>query len=96
MARSVQDLRLYSEGVISQEPWLHDPRCLPIPWREVTPKSKLKIGVMWHDGIVMPTPPITRALKETVEKLKHAGHEVIQWEPTGHVEGFQLLVWKTD
>ena len=92
MTRSIQDLVVFSKGVISQQPWLHDPRCLPIPWREVSLKTKLKIGVMWHDGIVMPTPPVTRALKETAEKLKHAGHDIIQWEPIGHTEGVELLV----
>jgi amidase len=77
---------------VQSQPWLHDPRCLPIPWRSVEKKPELKLGVMWHDGVVVPTPPVSRALRETVEKLKAAGHEVVEWEPTGHGLGGGILV----
>jgi Asp-tRNA(Asn)/Glu-tRNA(Gln) amidotransferase A subunit family amidase len=63
-----------------------------LPWRKMSPKSQLKIGVIWNDGIVRPTPPVSRALRDTVEKLRAAGHEVIDWEPIGHKEGLDLLV----
>jgi amidase len=85
-------MRVYCKAIIDAQPWLHDPRCLPIPWRDMPNKRKLKIGVMYHDGCVYPTPPVTRALRETVEKLKAAGHEIVDWEPTGHLEGVKLLV----
>src|ERR1700761_3541711 len=39
MARSVADLRLFTENVANAEPWLKDPKCLPIPWRTVELKS---------------------------------------------------------
>jgi amidase len=32
------------------------------------------------DGIVAPTPPVQRALRETKEALEKAGHEVIEWK----------------
>jgi amidase len=88
----LSDLVLYSKAIVDAQPWLHDPRCLPIPWRDVPKLSKLKFGVMWHDGVVYPTPPVARALKHTVQKLRQAGHEVIDWEPTGHAEGAKILV----
>lgn len=44
--------------------------------------KSLKIGALWDDGFVSPTPPVTRALKETVEKLKAAGHEIVTWPST--------------
>lgn len=31
-----------------------------------------------------PTPPVQRALAETVKKLKAAGHELIDWDPELH------------
>ena len=92
MGKTVEDLEIYCRGVVDGQPWLHDPRCLPLPWRVVTVPTKLKIGVIWHDGVVRPTPPVARALRETVEKLRMKGHEVFEWEPKGHVEGVQLLV----
>jgi amidase len=82
----------FSKGVIGAEPWKIDPRCLPLPWRTVSVGPKLKIGVMWNDSVVRPTPPVTRALKEVVEKLKANGHEIIEWLPTGHLQGVKLMV----
>ncbi|KAJ0300200.1 uncharacterized protein N0V96_000282 [Colletotrichum fioriniae] len=93
MTRTITDLELYSKTVVNQKTWLHDPRCVPIPWRDVQLPSKLKIAVMWNDGMVRPTPPVTRALKATVEKLKAAGNEIeiIDWEPVDHRQGLTLL-----
>ncbi|RAQ71477.1 acetamidase [Aspergillus flavus] len=91
MASTLEEITFYSKTVIDQEPWVNDPKCLPIPWRPAEPKHRLKLAVMWNDGIVTPTPPVTRALKETVDRLRKAGHEVIDWKPTGHKEARQLL-----
>lgn len=38
-----------------------------------------------------PTPPVRRALKHTVDKLRMAGHEVVDWAPTDHTEIAALL-----
>ena len=44
--------------------------------------KKLKIAVMWHDGVVLPHPPVTRSLKELVKKLQCLpGVEVVEWKP---------------
>ena len=92
MSRSLKDICFFSEVIVSTLPWLQDPRCLPIPWRQVEKKPRLKLAVMWHDGCVLPTPPVTRALKETVKKLEAAGHEIVQWEPDGHRQLIEILV----
>ena len=39
-----------------------------------------------------PTPPVQRALKTTVEKLKAQGHEVVDWRPELHRDLIELLV----
>lgn len=93
MARTLEDITMYSEAVINAKQWLVDPTMLPLPWQPVEPKQKLKIAVMWNDRICLPTPPVTRALKETVEKLKSAGHELTEWDPKQlHSKALQLLV----
>jgi len=91
MSRNLKDLALFGKTVVGSEPWLQDPRCLPIPWRTVEKKRRLKLGVMWNDGVVIPTPPVTRALKETVAKLTAAGHDIVEWAPAGHKEAIQIL-----
>lgn len=92
MARSLEDILLFSKTIVGAEPWLVDPKVLPIPWRPVENKKKLKIAVLWNDGITVPTPPVMRALKETVEKLRRAGHEVVDWDPVLHRKALELLV----
>ncbi|KIX98873.1 uncharacterized protein Z520_05334 [Fonsecaea multimorphosa CBS 102226] len=91
LARSLQDCFLFSEAVAAAEPWKLDTKTLPIPWHAVEHKRKLKLGVMWTDGIVTPTPPIRRALEQTVTKLEAAGHEILDWQPEGHLKGLQLF-----
>ncbi|KAK6440500.1 hypothetical protein LTR95_003278 [Oleoguttula sp. CCFEE 5521] len=91
MARSVKDLRLFCEHISNAGPWLKDPKCIEMPWRSVTLPEKLKIAVMWDDGIVTPTPPVKRALKEVVEKLKGKGYEIVEWGPEGHQKALELI-----
>jgi amidase len=91
MAKTLEDITMYSKAVIDAQPWLLDPKMLPIPWRQVEQKKKLKIAVLWNDCICMPTPPVTRALKETTESLKQAGHEIIEWDPKLHGKALELL-----
>jgi amidase len=91
MAKTLDDIVLYSKTVVDSEPWLYDPKCLPILWRSVQPKRRLKLAVLWNDGMVMPTPPVQRALKETVERLKRAGHDIVDWDASLHPQAVSLL-----
>lgn len=93
MARTLEDITMYSKVIIDAKPWLLDPTMLPMPWKPVEQKQKLKIAVMWNDGICTPTPPVRRALNETVQKLQNAGHELIDWDPKQfHLKALELLV----
>jgi amidase len=91
MAANLVSIRLFSSIVTNAQPWLQDPKCVPLPWRHVEPKNRLKLAVLWHDGMVRPTPPVRRALRETVEKLRKAGHEVVDWELKGHRQAVEIL-----
>ncbi|EEH20415.1 hypothetical protein PABG_02674 [Paracoccidioides brasiliensis Pb03] len=91
MAATLECIKLFASTVANSEPWVRDPKCIPIPWRTVEPKLRLKLAVLWDDGLVRPTPPVRRALKETVEKLRSAGHEIVDWEAAGHKEGVDIL-----
>ena len=70
--------------LLDTELWKLDPKAIRLPWRgdeqadihERAATSGLCFGVMGWDGIVMPHPPIQRAIVGTVEKLKARGHEV--------------------
>lgn len=91
MARSVADLRLWAENVVGAKPWRKDPKCIELPWRPVQIKEKPKIAVLWDNGIVTPTPPVRRALKIVVDKLKARGYDIVDWSPQDHAEAMELL-----
>lgn len=88
MAPTVGALRLAMKSVLSQEPWMHDPLAVPIPWREeieqrirrmlcsASERKQMAFGVLEHDGVVTPHPPVKRALRLVREALVQLGHEV--------------------
>ena len=71
-------------AILAMEPWMDDPKVIPLPWRKAEENSVLErartsglvFGVMEWDGVVKPHPPIQRTIKQTVEKLRLEGHEV--------------------
>ena len=72
MCTSARDMDLFMSVISSAKPYLTDPRLIPIPWSGLnsTPTPEpLKIGFMMHDGVIVPQPPVTRALKWAYEKL---------------------------
>ncbi|KAK8122584.1 Acetamidase [Apiospora sp. TS-2023a] len=93
LARTLGDLEAYCRAVVGAEPWNDaDPRCLPIPWRLPSPAlTKLKFAVMWDDGMALPTPPVTRALRQTVAALQAVGHEIVEWSSKDQAQGLDLL-----
>ncbi|KAL4752789.1 hypothetical protein BDW72DRAFT_170576 [Aspergillus terricola var. indicus] len=103
LASTARSLQLLFKAVLQQQPWLYDPLVLEIPWRseleqetralvEQSAKdpSKLAFAIMKHDGIVMPQPPIARALDIVERTLKRLGHKVIEWSPPSHSTGTEL------
>ena len=78
---------------------MEDPSLIPLPWRDEQSyiqqgmNTKLRVGVLWNDAVVKPHPPVTRALKEVVEKLKHVqGVEVAEWKPYKHDLAGEVIV----
>jgi amidase len=94
LATSVGSLRLLIKSLLSQEPWLHDPLVLEVPWKEVPDLSGtlLTFGILKDDGVVKPHPPVSRALDMVINAIKRAGHQVIEWSPPSHTEGTRLVV----
>ncbi|WVQ66347.1 uncharacterized protein L199_004526 [Kwoniella botswanensis] len=81
MSTSLDAVELWAKSVVGKEPWYRDPNMLPIPWREVEVPEKLCFGIILDNGMVKPTPPVTRALLKTKKALEAAGHKVVEWSP---------------
>ena len=70
------------QAVAAGQPWLKDPLARRAPWDEelyrLTPYGggkRLCFGFIWNDGLVVPHPPIIRALEITKAALLAAGHK---------------------
>jgi amidase len=58
LAKSVDGLELWLKAQLASEPWNESTACLPMRWNGLEaqrPTKKLKIAVIWNDGIIQPT-----------------------------------------
>ena len=91
LSQSVGGLRLAVKSLLAQQPWLHDPLVIELPWRDeqeeeilesmksqTSGKGKLSFGVLRNDGVVTPHPPVQRAVEAVVKVLEKLGHQVIR------------------
>ena len=104
MLSSLRDLKLWFDVVLGTRPWLREYNIAPIPWHtntipfgthpDITPlPPKVRIGVMWNDGVVVPQPPIQRAMKALVGALEEQGSfEIKDFTPYRHGEMDRLVV----
>ena len=82
MARTLDDLAYFTRAVMGMRPWTYDYTVHPIEWRDAVerefadPGRRLKVGVMWTDGVVAPSPACRRALEMVADALAAEGHEV--------------------
>ena len=83
ITHSVSDLRFFIQTILEAEPWLSDPKCIELPWREEEVKAvsgrPLALGLIKWDTIVKPHPPIQRGTRMVEEALKAQGHNVIDF-----------------
>ncbi|RDL30015.1 putative Amidase [Venustampulla echinocandica] len=90
VCHSVADIKLVTKLLLSHFEYIgYESTAVPMPWREVKVKEKLRFGLLKYDGVVKPQPPILRALDETAASLKRAGHEDL-FSPTTAVVEFEL------
>jgi len=94
MSTSLEGINIFMQTIINSKPWLVEPALIPLPWNSflISPARHLKIGVMWHDNVVTPYPPITRALQEVVSRLQTVPNiEVVGWKPYLHDEAWAII-----
>ncbi|GKU10381.1 amidase [Fusarium langsethiae] len=95
MARSLSSLTLVTKLAIEAEPWTIDPQLPPLPWKEAEfqhiSKRPLVIGTLLDDGLVKVHPPVERIFRRLVERLKAAGHEIVEWDSSLHAECIEIM-----
>ncbi|GAA6041540.1 hypothetical protein JCM8097_004252 [Rhodosporidiobolus ruineniae] len=98
MANSLEGLRVFMQAVVGAKPWEWDAKVVERGWDDalaraegVAGREKKCFAVMWSDGLVRPHPPIERGLRKAVEKLKAAGHEVVNWDSLDHAAAQEIV-----
>ncbi|EIM92443.1 general amidase [Stereum hirsutum FP-91666 SS1] len=99
LSPSLAGVKLFMEAVISKQPWFKDPLVIHKPWNEEEYKlaehgggKKLCFGILWDDGVLLPHPPVIRALEMTKKALLDAGHDVVDWKPHKHQELYDSIL----
>ncbi|KAI2773959.1 amidase [Daldinia loculata] len=95
ISTSLEGLRVFTKSIIDQKPWLKQPSLVGLDWRDSAqyyPNRKLRVGVIYNDGVVRPHPPVLRALNEFVGKLqKSPDIEVVEWKPWKHDLAWSII-----
>lgn len=95
LSTSLEGCKLFIKTIIDAKPWYQEPSLLPFPWKEgdLFKGKKLKVAVLWDDGVVKPHPPVTRALKQIVEKLEGKENiDIVEWKPYKHDLAWEIIV----
>ncbi|KAF2667159.1 acetamidase [Microthyrium microscopicum] len=94
LAPTARSIKLMMQAALTQEPWLHDPAVVEMPWREELAKlstdQKLTFGLYSSDGDVNPLPPVKRAMEKMKALILEMGHEIIEWNPPSHARAYKL------
>ncbi|KAI1246560.1 hypothetical protein MGN70_013460 [Eutypa lata] len=69
MATSLRDCALFLKSIVQADTWRYDSTSLSIPWVDLKPAHKLRVGVAQNDGVFTPSPPVRRGLKQVVDLL---------------------------
>ncbi|KAL8714578.1 MAG: hypothetical protein Q9220_001526 [cf. Caloplaca sp. 1 TL-2023] len=98
LSTSLEGVKLFMRVVLSAKPWIVEPSCIPLPWNDqeshlpISSGRKLRVAVLWSDGVVKPHPPVTRAMKEVASKLQALPDvEVTAWAPYKHYEAWEII-----
>lgn len=95
MGRSVADLELMARVQFDATPELAATHTglVPMAYRDIDlPKRPLRFGYFVHDGFVAASPACERAVLETVDALRKAGHECAEFEPPSTAEAMEYFV----
>lgn len=96
---SLRDCDLFVSVNKAAKPYLEDPRVLPTPWTGLSTKVQLplKVGIMKHDGVIVPQPPVLKAL-EWAERQLSSVRDVrlkpyVPYQAATAISSYRKAVW---
>ncbi|KAL7907459.1 amidase signature domain-containing protein [Trichoderma velutinum] len=72
MATTFRDCTLFLKSIMQSDTWKYDTNVISLPWRDLKPSKRLRIGLVEDDGFYTPVPPVRRGLKKAVDKLQQS------------------------
>ncbi|KKA24963.1 Acetamidase [Rasamsonia emersonii CBS 393.64] len=105
MTHSPASLELFAKTVVDSQPWLADPKCLPIPWRDAEAQEiaregrKLRIGIMHWDKLRIFSADANGDIERTIALSQEPGLEMIgktNRAPLTILESWDLAVERTN
>lgn len=91
MSTSILGIQIFMKTIIDAEPWKSEPALISKPWsyHKLEDTEKVKIAIMWNDGVITPHPPIESALSQLVEQLKEIPNISLDiWDAYCHDEAW--------
>ncbi|GAA6062135.1 hypothetical protein JCM10212_003170 [Sporobolomyces blumeae] len=95
MGRSVEDVEIMTRAVfdkVKQDRLGLSEEVQSGGYKDVKLNDKLKFGYYLTDGFVHASPACCRAILETAEVLRKAGHEVVEVPPPNAIEAMEIFV----
>lgn len=77
LSLDLDGIETFFKTLFEARPALYDSTILDIPWRQVSTKQKLRIGVVPESPNFPLHPPVRRTLEKAVRILKSQGHDII-------------------
>uniref|UniRef100_A0A3P8Y1F7 Fatty-acid amide hydrolase 1 n=1 Tax=Esox lucius TaxID=8010 RepID=A0A3P8Y1F7_ESOLU len=96
LAKDVDSLAVFMQALLCDYMFTLDPTVPPIPFNQQVYQSgkPLRIGYYENDGYAMPSPSMSRALRETKVLLERAGHTLVPFSPPKVAYAIHELVVK--
>ncbi|OZJ06556.1 hypothetical protein BZG36_00540 [Bifiguratus adelaidae] len=96
MTQTVDDLEFFTKILLKLEMWKYDQGVIPIPYREPARQDRMRFGYYTYDGLIHCSPACVRAVEMTVEALRKAGHDVVEFQVPdilhAYITGTKLIV----
>ncbi|KAH9851937.1 amidase signature enzyme [Lenzites betulinus] len=93
MGRTVDDLELAARLVFGKQG--SDINPAPLPYRDPKMHAKLRFGFYISDNFIKASPACQRAVRETVNALRKAGHECVEFELPHAARAMEIFIGLT-
>ncbi|KAJ4375772.1 hypothetical protein N0V83_001049 [Neocucurbitaria cava] len=70
MATSLRDINLFLKTTMQAKTWHYDSTVISVPWTNLAPKKRIRIGLVLDDEIFTPSPLVRRGLRKTAALLR--------------------------